>query len=102
MDPVSREAKEDTQITDCPNKIARASLHKAGRRRWPSQRGRHDAASAACVKSKIPRFPREIRTLRGRTSRLLHFAVLIIFVAVSRPVRGQSGPSSGAEHEREE
>src|SRR6202020_2633607 len=64
MDAVRGEAEEDGQITDRPNKIARASLHKACRRRWPSQRGRHDAASVACVKSKIPRLPREIATFQ--------------------------------------
>src|SRR5450432_850692 len=102
MDAVRREPEEDSQITDCPNEIARASLHKAYRTRWPSQRGRHDAASLASVKSKIPRFPREITSFHDRNRRLFYCAISLVFAAVLGPANAQSEPASEGEHEREE
>lgn len=56
----------------------------------------------ACVKSKIPRLPREITTLHILDSRLFCCAISLVFAAVLGPANGQPEPASGSEHEREE
>jgi hypothetical protein len=56
----------------------------------------------ACVKSKIPRFPREISSLHPLNPRLLYCVIALVFAAVLGPANGQSEPASEGEHEREE
>src|SRR5712672_306864 len=108
MNPVRGKAEEDGQVANRPNKVSEASLHKASRNcwRWFCQQGRHDAASVACVKSKMARLPLR-KTLRPRQNRpsLPCRAAMLLLAVLSSYVNttlAQEQPGAGEGYEREE
>ena len=86
VDAIGRETDEHAQITDRPNGVTDASVHRAFRkcRRWLRQSRAHDGASAACVKSKIVGFASEkmrsggTQSVWGRTQRARPWRLLNI------------------------
>jgi hypothetical protein len=83
-------------------------LHKASTNCgcWCSQQGRHDAASAAGVKSKIPRFPLRKCTSFGAYSRLFPAQIVAAaaWAALALPqfLPAQEETAGSPDHEREE
>jgi hypothetical protein len=60
MNSVGGKTQQDAQVADAPNDITGASLHNVmGVADQQERQGRHDAASGACVKSKMAVFPRK-------------------------------------------